>query len=441
MADEGEALPVPGVPFYNMPVEIQSQIGKLLDNKTLYNAIRVNKEWFDRLIDLLWHTTSIEKLQSGSKTYTSTNRRQIYARRIRVGTLKASDHTAGLLHGVTFQVIKRLEIQATWVHLAHEVLIPFLHPTLQHLTLNGSFYLTATLLASFRNCTELHTISFSGEVTTSDNDCLLKFLGKHKPLRSLTFGGYLQGASGHDITLSVAEVLLRRGDLVHLSLRRPLIEYLGETHTETNPQSIVPLPTNTQLQSLSIIGKGPVVAVFLSVAAASLQHLTLSLDFPSDKIFDQVSVLTDLVHLSLNWRQNTKPMTSDQFDAVCALENLKYLCLGWRSEHRATLGWLTDDKLADWISHFACLHTLQLDWEECSLTEASIVAISRSCPDLITCNLGWKHNLDEWKSLTEFAPLFPKLKALQLGKVEHISFAAPLVRYFVKSMQLIDVVF
>jgi len=321
------------------------------------------------------------------------------------------------------------------------MLIPFLHPTLQHLTLNGSFYLTATLLASFRNCTELHTISFSGEVTTSDNDCLLKFLGKHKPLRSLTFGGWLRGASGHDITLSVAEVLLRRGDLVHLSLRRPLIEYLGETHTDIDPQSMVPLPTNTQLQSLSINGEGPVVAVFLSVAAASLQHLTLSLGFPSEKIFDQVSVLTTLVHLSLNWNQTTKPMTSDHFDALCALENLKYLCLGWRSEHGATLGWLTDDKLADWISHFAGLHTLQLGWEECSLTEASIVAISRSCPDLITCNLGWKHNLDEWKSLTEFAPLFPKLKALQLGKVEHISFAAPLVRYFVKSTQLIDVVF
>jgi len=231
------------------------------------------------------------------------------------------------------------------------------------------------------------------------------------------------------------EALLRRGDLVHLSLRRPLIEYLGETHTEINPQSIVPLPTNTQLQSLSIIGEGPVVALFLSVAAASLQHLTLSLDFPSDKIFDQVSVLTGLVHLSLNWRQNTKPMTSDQFDALCALKTLKFLCVGWPNRHRATLVWLTDGKLADWISHFAGLHTLQLNWEECSLTEASMVAISRSCPDLITCNLGWKHNLDEWKSLTRFAPLFPKLKALQLGKVEHISFAAPLVRYFVKSRE------
>jgi hypothetical protein len=139
-----------------------------------------------------------------------------------------------------------------------------------------------------------------------------------------------------------------------------LIEYLGETHTDIDPQSMVPLPTNTQLQSLSINGEGPVVAVFLSVVAASLQHLTLSLDFPSEKIFDQVSVLTTLVHLSLNWNQTTKPMTSDHFDALCALENLKYLCLGWRSEHRATLGWLTDDKLADWISHFAGLHTLQL---------------------------------------------------------------------------------
>ena len=133
-------------------------------------------------------------------------------------------------------------------------------------------------------------------------------------------------------------------------------------------------------------------------------------------------------------------MTSDHFDALCALENLKYLCLGWRSGHRATLGWLTDDKLADWISHFAGLHTLKLDWE-CSLTEASVVAISRSCPGLITCTLGWKHNLDEWKRLTGFTPLFPKLKALQLGKVEQISSAAPLVRYLVKSMQLIDAVF
>jgi len=443
MADEGDALPVPGVPFYNMPVEIQSQIGKLLDNKTLYYAIRVNKEWFHRLIDLLWHTTSIEKLQSGSKTYTSTNRRQIYARRIRVGTLKASDHTAGLLHGVTFQVIKHLEIQAYQVRHTHDLLIPFLHPTLQHLTLNGLCYLTATVLASFRNCTELHTISFSNTVRTSDNDIFLEFLGKHKSLRSLTFGGCLQSASGYDITLSAAEVLLRRGDLVHLSLRSPLIEYLSETHTDINPQSMVPLPTNAHLRSLATSGQAPVVALFLPVAAASLQHLTLSLDFPSEKIFDRLSVLTSLVHLSLNWEETSKPMTSDHFDALCALKNLKFLCVGWPKyrRDRATLGWLTDGKLADWIPHFAGLHTLKLDWEECSLTEASIVAISRSCPDLITCNLGWKHNLDEWKSLTEFAPLFPKLKALQLGKVEHISFAAPLVRYFVKSTQLIDVVF
>ena len=108
------------------------------------------------------------------------------------------------------------------------------------------------------------------------------------------------GTSRYDITLNVAEVLLRRGDLVHLSLRRSLIENLRETHTDINPQSMVPLPTNTQLQSLSINGECPVVAVFLSVVAASLQHLTLSLDFPSEKIFDQVSVLTTLVHISLN---------------------------------------------------------------------------------------------------------------------------------------------
>ncbi|KAG9829814.1 hypothetical protein KCU98_g13712, partial [Aureobasidium melanogenum] len=59
MDEDGAAPSIFGVPFDKFPSEMQSQIANYLDKKSLFNAILVNKEWFLRLIDLLWHTASI----------------------------------------------------------------------------------------------------------------------------------------------------------------------------------------------------------------------------------------------------------------------------------------------------------------------------------------------------------------------------------------------
>ncbi|KAG9635283.1 hypothetical protein KCU95_g9267, partial [Aureobasidium melanogenum] len=59
MDEDGAAPSIFGVPFDKFPSEMQSQIANYLDKKSLFNAILVNKGWFLRLIDLLWHTASI----------------------------------------------------------------------------------------------------------------------------------------------------------------------------------------------------------------------------------------------------------------------------------------------------------------------------------------------------------------------------------------------
>ncbi|KAH0372228.1 hypothetical protein KCU65_g1399, partial [Aureobasidium melanogenum] len=136
MDGDGATPSIPGVPLREFPPEIQSQIANYLDKKSLFNAIRVNKEWFLRLIDLLWHNAAINTVFTVPLIFKTKSRRQYYAAKIRCICIGATRNPT-LHEGLEFHSIQHLEVRG--FRIADESwLFPLLKSTLQSIHVKDS---------------------------------------------------------------------------------------------------------------------------------------------------------------------------------------------------------------------------------------------------------------------------------------------------------------
>lgn len=189
MTDDSELRPVSQVPLKDLPVELQSHIGEYLDRESLHNAIRVNTEWFDRLIDLLWHTAPLQGIYKEPEIYTTRSRCHYYAQKIRIGPMSPPNyHLTFSLRGREFRSIERLTIeqalQSRW-SVDHTHTAPFRQPTLQSLIIKAPCTIDSSTLSSIRKCTGLHTIYLGDLLRLSDAAEFLGFFEDFPTLRSL----------------------------------------------------------------------------------------------------------------------------------------------------------------------------------------------------------------------------------------------------------------
>lgn len=160
---EHDNVPFSSPPFDRLPVELHLRFGFYLDDKDLYKAVRVNKRWFDRLIDPPWREPPMKALEhlnhlKGSGDPESAdddevsqkgeNRCHFYSKKIRILRLNDKDdswckeHTA--FQRITFTSLRHLEIDCRepgfrWYE-------PFLNPNLHTLVVSGCHLFTPAVL-------------------------------------------------------------------------------------------------------------------------------------------------------------------------------------------------------------------------------------------------------------------------------------------------------
>lgn len=424
--DRHGAVPsFPGVPFGRFPLEIQSQIANYLDIPSLFNAILVNKEWFLRLIDLLWHTVSLHALSTDDTFLRTKSRRQYYAAKIRSAFID-SRSCPSLLEGLKLHSIQRLDVRdpdaadESW-------LSSVLTPTLQFLHLDTPCDMSKRVLDLLRGCTQLQELSLRRLMRPHSEAELLAYLREAPSLRTVIFRrGYFepeesrQYVNDKSFDAKVVGELLRRGDLECITFG---MEMTRDCFGEPLSLTANSFPVNANLQSLHLQGHALPIITCLSTATDRLDRLELVLLDFEQHVFRYIRNFAGLSSLYVSFKLGRTAISTrypvSNLDLLCTLTKLTYLHIGTRCEGGLNLEWMTDAYFASWIAHFGQLRRLELVWK-CELTSAALYSIARSCPHLSHCTLGWKVNLQACTRLLTAAS-FAQLESLRLNEIECVS--------------------
>ncbi|KAH0153521.1 hypothetical protein KCU67_g9430, partial [Aureobasidium melanogenum] len=291
-----EAAPsIPGVPFGKFPLEIQSQIANHLEKKSLFNAILVNKEWFLRLIDLLWHTASINTVSRNPTRIRTKSRRQYYAAKIRKISI-GSEYDPGLHESLEFHSVQHLDVYGfntadeTW-------LFPLLRSTLQSINVRVHCDLNTRVLDRLQNCTQLQELALNGLVRPCNEEKLMAYLREAPSLRVVTLQSCVLYYTGYETLLNkMLNALLRRGNLKNLVVCSELPENCFDEHLSTPTESF---PPNANLKRLHLEVYSPAILVCLSTATDRLYRLDLVLLDPGHNVFKYLHNFPNLSKLSL----------------------------------------------------------------------------------------------------------------------------------------------
>ncbi|KAG2167893.1 hypothetical protein JADG_007632 [Aureobasidium aubasidani] len=394
------ALDVAGNNLDKLPNELRQIIFK----SSLYNAVRVNKAWFDSLIDHLWY-----KPGWGALLRPVEGRRQFYADKIRIFELDGNE-PAGCQN--------RQYTGAKSFQLCDCQTSRSLYTTVLVIPLTNSF--SSSVLEALQNCPRLRQLVFQDSVVVFDLDPFIDFITNHSYMSSIKFGERIYTTDPLvDHSNKIYAHLLRLSRFSSLNL--------GNEIGQADVQQIMdmvgrPLVPNNNLTSLSIYGHPLAVNLFLSTATRALRSLNITLlEEYSGNVCDQLSQFTNLAELRLRMCPS-QTLPQSEFDALTHLSKLEVLKIFSRysGEVSASADWLTNEHFNQWVMNFPHLHDLTLVWDNEHLTESAMLAVASHCRKLERCTLGWKQDLDAWKSCTSGTVLFPHLKHLGLRDLEDL---------------------
>jgi hypothetical protein len=420
-------------PFNKLPTELRIHIHSFLkdDPGTLSNAIRVNKEWFNRLIGCLWH----EPWGDAFLNLTEGRRRQFYADKIRTIEIDVERaaclgngaflHWADVLSECEIPYLEKLAFFDGDDPPADEVLCPLLRPSL--VSVEIPYELSAPAIARLGLCTRLKHLAVAGYQVIPDPESFMDCLMKLPCLSSVVIGGHIvtrlrQSPFKKIHTNKVLARLLKHGRLTQLTVECSLTDSDSQEISNLIDDS---LPGNEYLISLSIRGTVDALYFFLANTAASLR--TLEIVLPEDyaqsdrDVCESILRFTNLRELCLNTRLlDTLP--ADGFAALGQMNYLKILKITPdRQENLPGSSWTNND-FGEWISNFSELRELELLWRSPCLDENAVAAIGRSCQKLERCTLGWAQDISTWTALEDHdSVLFPRLKKLGICIVDEQS--------------------
>ncbi|THW17448.1 hypothetical protein D6D23_08109 [Aureobasidium pullulans] len=411
-------------PFEKLPNELRHIIiGYIGINKSLYNAVRVNKAWFDSLIDHIWYKPGW--MARRALVRPAEGRRQFYADKIRIFELDGSGPTEIQNRQSVYWIQVRLPNLQKLVYDGpsnppDEILCSLLEPTLVSVEFRSSFDVSPSVLEALQNCPRLRHLVFQDSVVVFDLDPFIDFITNHSCMTSIKFGGGTYTTDPLvDHSNKIYAHLLRLSRFSSLSL--------GKEIDQTDAEEIMnmvgrPLVPNNSLTSLSIHGDTLAVNLFLSTATRALRSLNITLlEEYSGNVCDQLSQFTNLAELRLRMC-SSQTLPQSEFDALTHLSKLEVLGIFSRysGDVSASTDWLTNEHFNQWVMNFPHLHDLTLVWDNEHLTESAMLAVASHCRKLERCTLGWKQDLDAWKSCTSGTVLFPHLNHLGLRDLEDL---------------------
>ncbi|THY52168.1 hypothetical protein D6C97_06453 [Aureobasidium pullulans] len=420
-------------PFEKLPNELRHIIiGYIGVNKSLYNAVRVNKAWFDSLIDHLWY-----KPGWGALFRAAEGRRQFYADKIRIFELNgygpAGFQNRKPVHwsqvkpvgwSQVFPAVRLPNLQKLVFDgpcdPPDEFMCHLLEPTLVSVEFRSSFDVSPSVLEALQNCPRLRHLVFQDRVVVFDLDPFIDFITNHSCMTSIKFGERIYTTDPLvDRSNKIYAHLLRLSRFSSLSLGKEIDQPDAEEIMNMVGQPPVP---DHNLVSLSISGHQLALSMYLSIATQTLRTLAVKLlEDHQNGLCIQISRLINLTELRLDmdFAQTLPPA---EFNALTHLSKLEVLKIFSRydCEVAASMDWLTNEHFNQWIMNFPHLHDLKLVWDNEHLTESAMLAVASHCRKLERCTLGWKQDLDAWKSCTSGTVLFPHLKHLGLRDLEDL---------------------
>lgn len=382
--------------------------------RLLLPAILVNREWALRGTDLLWRepfTPALAKIRS--------DRRQIYADKVQsIGLyLYRADHTGcpAAFANLKFPKLKRLEINSCppWLMLD---LRPYLSVSVTSFMMVECRHLPRSVLDLIAFCCpKLRDVHVDYDRDNQRDEHFLKFLQKCRQVRELTLG------SENDLSLpvDVLENLVAGKQLQVLDAPRKFVSHHSiATVLQQNPR-IRPF-RNIRNLFLSIESKA--LAPLLS-AAELLKELQLTLTDSDHDVFGPIGCLPCLETVDLCFSA-PKRLAIQELQAISGLTRLRDLSIyrptrGPYQEEGTLLvaeAW-TDDVFRSWICSHPELRKLQFGVSPLTshwISETRLIA--ESCPKLTELIMDGIHDIGAWKVSSQ--PLFPQLRALELGQIK-----------------------
>ncbi|THW08460.1 hypothetical protein D6D24_09192 [Aureobasidium pullulans] len=382
--------------------------------RLLLPAILVNREWALRGTDLLWRepfTPALAKIRS--------DRRQIYADKVQsIGLyLYRADHTGcpAAFANLKFPKLKRLEINSCppWLMLD---LRPYLSVSVTSFMMVECRHLPRSMLDLIAFCCpKLRDVHVDYDRDNQRDEHFLKFLQKGRQVRELTLG------SENDLSLpvDVLENLVAGKQLQVLDAPRKFVSHHSiATVLQQNPR-IRPF-RNIRNLFLSIESKA--LAPLLSTAEL-LKELQLTLTDSDHDVFGPIGCLPCLETVDLCFSA-PKRLAILELQAISGLSRLKDLSIyrptrGPYQEEGTLLvaeAW-TDDVFRSWICSYPELRKLQFGVSPLAshwISETRLIA--ESCPKLTELIMDGIHDIGAWKVSSQ--PLFPQLRALELGQIK-----------------------
>ncbi|THZ11535.1 hypothetical protein D6C91_09218, partial [Aureobasidium pullulans] len=295
-------------PFEKLPNELRHIIiGYIGVNKSLYNAVRVNKAWFDSLIDHLWY-----KPGWGALLRPVEGRRQFYADKIRIFELNGYGpagfqnrqpvhwsqlkpvHWSQVFPAVRLPNLQKLVYDGPSNPL-DELMCPLLQPTLVSVEFRSSFDVSPSVLGALRNCPRLRHLGFR-TVDVFDLDLFIDFITNHSCMTSIKFGERIYTTDPLvDHSNKIYAHLLRLSRFSSLSLGKEIDQPDAEEIMNMVGQPPVP---DHNMVSLSISGHQLALSMYLSIATQTLRTLAVKLleDYQNGLCI-QISRLINLTEL------------------------------------------------------------------------------------------------------------------------------------------------
>ncbi|GAB1193898.1 hypothetical protein APSETT444_003134 [Aspergillus pseudonomiae] len=380
-----------------LPIEILLRIFSYLQPK-LGSVLRVNSQWFNCGISLIWREAFWFHLSRIPK-----DRRILYAAAI--GKLFLWEGATEEIEEFSHFAYPRLKHLSIGSNPSAKVDIAWLkrymHARVQSIEFTGDFD-PELLLHLQRNCRQLNEISISTPGDRLTGEIFHRFL-QNSPVTKVSL-------DGNNVKSLFAHVILN-----HLTNHDNLEELsLGYT-IDKLPNNIKSLETVRSLRKLSATITHDIFPSFIS-AFTSLHELNLSVEGePKSRLtsidLKHLSNLTQLrsLYISLNGKMDL------QKGDLLFLKNLKHLTklqLTGKMQTAFIAAGFNNVDFEDLVADLPNLRVLTLHLFQLALNIHSLAALGQSCPLLECCDLMGSFNIAQLKEYQ--APLFPKLLSLRI---------------------------
>ena len=379
-----------------LPEIVAAILEQLHHRKSLFAALQVNRLWADEATMVLWR---VDPPVQGLVQISNVERRQYYANKISSLRITWPDESEwDQLLNTCFPRLSNLSTSML-DEAQEQCLYHFLQPTLRKLGCFGWPLRFGFLLQIATRCPDLSVLSLTWPPELAPTCDLVWFLDLMPSLTQIS----LYNIANVEIYLHLAS----RPNLQKLSIT-------GPTLTENATMRILATVTNPYLELRCLNwraqGKG---FHCLARHLSSLNVLELVLVDPSDDILFAISDCTNLARMDVRLATDSHVPAEGLLAVARKCSQLRFfiLCGTAKVDGRS----ITDDVIRQVVTYLPTMTSFKIDIRM-TLTITALICLGEQCTKLEGFYLRGDFDLEQlWRP--NLAPLFPRLKCLELRKV------------------------